>query len=60
MRDVTKWELAVYKAWLTRNDSDDARRHPPRADRIYRRYAEQIERAEAWVKQQRPKNWWEK
>ena len=59
MSEVKQWDLKVIKAWLARNSKEGERRHPPRADKIYRRYRANIERVEAWAKQERPKRWWE-
>ena len=43
------WDRIVIKAWLARNEKDSPRRHPPKADRIYARYAANIDRVEAYL-----------
>ena len=47
------WDRIVIKAWLARNEKDSPRRHPPKADRIYARYATNIDRAERYLTAER-------
>lgn len=47
------WDRIVIKAWLARNEKDSPRRHPPKADRIYARYAANINRAERYLTAER-------
>lgn len=60
---MTTWDRIVMKAWLARSrgGNDASRRHPPKADRIYKRYAKNIQRAEAYLTAEnmveRYKNW---
>lgn len=46
---MTKWDKVVLKAWLERNDSQSQWWHPAKADRIYARYAVNIDRANAYL-----------
>lgn len=60
MNKPSKWDLMVFKAWLARNTPDlEPRRHPPKAFRIYCRYADNIDRVEAWLDATR-RPWWER
>lgn len=44
---MSEWDRIVTVAWLNRLSGE--RRHPPRADRIYKRYKANIDRAEQWA-----------
>ena len=46
---MSKWDKVVTTAWLRRMYGEE--RHPPKADRIYRRFAANICRVEAWAEQ---------
>lgn len=43
------WDRIVMEAWLARSEKDSPRRHPPKADRIYKRFSANIERAERYL-----------
>jgi hypothetical protein len=44
---MSKWDRIVTVAWLIRLKGE--RRHPPRANRIYKRYKANIARAAKWA-----------
>ena len=46
---MNKWNKVVTTAWLRRKYGEES--HPPKADRIYRRFAANICRVEAWAEQ---------
>lgn len=53
MSKVSNWDRVVMKAWLERSERDSPRRHPPKADRIYKRFAANIERVERYLTAER-------
>jgi hypothetical protein len=46
---MNAWDVVILKAWLMRDEVGSPRRHPPKADRIYKRFATNIERAERYL-----------
>lgn len=47
------WDVVILKAWLMRDEVGSPHRHPPKADRIYKRFAANIERAERYLTAER-------